>query len=511
MAVLNLKNFRKTLYYLQRNGVKNTWNAARERVEQEQRDCYEWEEPSLLELRVGKEYSRELIAEAKENGIPAPTFSILVPAYRTAPVYLKELVESVKAQTYPCWELLILDASEDGAVRDALREICAVKGIPYTEENQDGGLFCPGSVRFVKLSENCGISENTNAGIGLAKGSYMGLLDHDDVLTPDALQCMAERILQSGGQPEGRARLLYSDEDKWSGEEKGYYEPNFKEDFNLDLLLSNNYICHFLVLEANLMRELLLRREYDGAQDYDLVLRAVERLGGEGIVHIPRVLYHWRCHRDSTAENPRSKTYAYEAGRRALQDYADRQDIPARAVHLKHVGFYRLEYGGGPADNEEDPAQVSPGRILERRPDLGAVGGRISAGKNYRQTPEEKRKYPDVRIRQGCLVGGRMDQEGAVLYYGLKPGYSGYLHRAVLTQDAEAVDLRCICVAKEFQKLFEEIVGVPYVTKPGGEWFDSASLPEGADIRRLSLAFCGALRRQGKRILWDPRAQSRTE
>lgn len=511
MAVLSFANLKKTLFYLRRNGVKNTWNAARERMERAGSGRYEWAEPSLTELLAGREYSRELIAEAEENGAMAPTFSILVPAYRTDPGFLKELAESVMAQTYPCWELLILDASENGAVRDALREICAVKGIPYTEEDQDGGLFCPGSVRFVKLSENRGISENTNAGIGLAKGSYMGLLDHDDVLTPDALQCMAEKILQSGGQPEGRARLLYSDEDKWSGEEKGYYEPNFKEDFNLDLLLSNNYICHFLVLEAGLMRELRLRREYDGAQDYDLVLRAVERLGGEGIVHIPRVLYHWRCHRGSTAENPRSKTYAYEAGRRALQDYADRQGIPARAVHLKHVGFYRLEYGGGSADDAEETAQVSPGRILERRPDLGAVGGRISAGRNYRQTPEEKRKYPDAGIRRGCLVGGRMDREGTVLYYGLKPGYSGYLHRAALTQDAEAVDLRCICVAEEFRRLFEEVLGVPYVTRPGGEWFDSAALPAGADIRRLSLAFCEALRLQGKRILWDPRAQSRTE
>lgn len=508
-----MKNFRKTLYYLQRNGIKNTWNAARERMEQAGSECYEWEAPSLLELRAGKEYSQELIAEAEENGIPVPTFSILVPAYRTDPVFLKELTESVKAQTYPCWELLILDASEDGAVRDALQEICIVKGIPYAEdsEGQGGEPFRPGSVRYVKLSENRGISENTNAGIALAKGAYMGLLDHDDVLTPDALQCMAEKILQSGGQPEGRARLLYSDEDKWSGEEKGYYEPNFKEDFNLDLLLSNNYICHFLVLEAGLMRELRLRGEYDGAQDYDLVLRAAEKLCGEGIVHIPRVLYHWRCHRGSTAENPRSKTYAYEAGRRALQDYADRQGISARAVNLKHVGFYRLEYGGATADAAREKNRVSPHLILEQRPDLAAVGGRISAGRNYRQTPEEKRKYPDSVIRRGCLVGGRMDREGTVFYYGLKPGYSGYFHRAVLTQDAEAVDLRCICVAEEYQKLFQEVTGVPYVTKPGGEWFDSAALPAGADIRRLSLEFCQALRRQGKRILWDPRAQSRTE
>ena len=156
--------------------------------------------------------------------------------------------------------------------------------------------------------------------------------------------------------------MIYSDEDKWSGGED-YYDPAIKEDFNLDYLLSNNYICHFLAMETGLMKGLGLRKDYDGAQDYDLILRGVQELlqtpGGEGkIVHVSRVLYHWRCHRGSTAENPQSKLYAYEAGRAALQDYADRAGYRAEAVHLKHLGFYRLQYHGS---------------IFDSRADLGAV------------------------------------------------------------------------------------------------------------------------------------------
>ena len=97
-----------------------------------------------------------------------------------------------------------------------------------------------------------------------------------------------------------------------------------------------------------------------------------------------------------------------------------------------------------------------------------------------------------------------MDLTGRVYYYGLKPGYSGYLHRAVLTQDAEAVDIRCICAAEDCRKLFEEATGIPYVTRPGSQWFDSSVIPAEADVAQLSIRFGQALRQQGRRILWDP-------
>ncbi len=532
MSVLHIANLKKTIYYLQRNGLKATWRAVRERLEQAKGEPYSWQPLSALEWRACRDHSLEMLRKAEGVGDKPPVFTVLVPAYRTDPRFLRELAQSVRAQTYPLWELLLLDASEDDGVRNVLREFCSAEGIPFSEERADGSTVLPegssellgnhrpvgdgeagqsdrqsGVVRYVKLSENAGISENTNAGLPLARGDYIGLLDHDDVLTADALQCMAEAILESRGMAGSAPGLLYSDEDKWNGRENGYYEPNFKEDFNLDLLLSNNYICHFLVLERELFRELKLRKQYDGAQDYDLVLRAVERIGKEsGIRHIPRVLYHWRCHRDSTSENPRSKTYAYEAGRMALQDYADRQGLRARAKNLKHVGCYRLEYLEETSASQKDLAKKAPvPAVLYQRPDLGALGGRVSAGKNYRPSPQEKKRYQGVLIQRGSLVGGRMDPEGRVYYYGLKPGYE--LFWAALMQDAEAVDIRCICVAEGYRKLFEEVTGISYVTRPGSQWLDSSAIPADADVEELSLRFGRALRQRGKRILWDPEAK----
>ncbi|MBE5863275.1 MAG: glycosyltransferase [Lachnospiraceae bacterium] len=535
MGKLTIANLKKTIYYLKRNGLRNTWNAARERL-----SATEPYVPTIFseeELGEMRQEAAEWMQKVEASGGELPFFHILVPAYRTNPVFLKELVESVQAQVYPKWELLLLDASEDLSVQNELLKICSETKIVSEKQdaNSDNGeeteAEClAGSVRYVRLSSNAGISENTNAGLLYVSSGYVGLLDHDDVLTPDALYEMVkviyetakdwveesgdhERIAADGALAFAKAPLvLYSDEDKWDGAEQ-YYEPNRKEDFNLDLLLSNNYICHFLVMKTELFQKLKLRKEYDGAQDYDLVLRAAAWIMGHdgvpelGICHIPKVLYHWRCHGGSTAENPQSKLYAYDAGRRALQDFADRQGWQAKAQDLKHVGFYRLTYGA----KEIGAEATCP--TLENRLDLGAVGGKILAN--------------------NMLVGGRMTEDGGIFYEGLKAEFSGYLHRGVLTQDAEAVDLRCICVAKEFWPLFEEVVGVPYATRcmviqdgkavrkdeaplkqpqEGGaiqesltiNIFDARTLPTDADIKNLSLSFCKALREQGKRILWDP-------
>lgn len=528
MGKLSIANLKKTIYYLQRNGLRNTWNAAWERLGDTQKYRYvpitEEQKEELRKLAL------ERIEKAESCGEIVPYFSILVPAYQTDPKFLWELVQSMHEQAYPKWELLILDASEDGIVRKTLREICLAmdlvlyngrEGLDLPAMSMDGsamsmdmpvmpmdipamtsmGLPCEeghmmaGAVRYVSLSGNGGISENTNAGIPYIRGNYVGLLDHDDVLAPNALYEMAQAIWQYGElAEEGVApSLLYSDEDKWDGE-GNFYEPNHKEDFNFDLLLSNNYICHFTVMARELFSELGLRKEYDGSQDYDLVLRAVAKLMERElspeaeICHIPKVLYHWRCHSASTAENPRSKSYAYEAGKHALQDFADRQGWKVKVKELKHVGFYRLDFGGetrGEGDETENLA-CDPQETLMQRADLGAVGGKLVFG--------------------GVLTGGRMTLDGSVYYEGLKEGYSGYLHRAVLMQDAEAVDIRCIAVQEEFWPLFEQIVGVPYMMREdaGTAGFDAGMLPADADVKDLSIRFCKALTDQGKRILWDP-------
>ena len=459
VGIISLANLRKTAYYLKRNGVLETWYAARERIVTRSRDGYQ--APDETTLAGQRKQAAEWLAQGASDGTEPPAFSIVVPAYRTPAQYLRALVLSVCAQSYPAWELLLADATEDDSVA---KQVEALRGELPAYAAQ---------IRIIRLERNGGISANTNAALAQTRMPYVGLLDHDDLLTPDALYEMAALILrkrEKGIEP----LLLYSDEDKCDGGALHFYEQHRKEHFNYDLLLSNNYICHFLVMERALICRLGLRPAYDGAQDYDLVLRAVRDMGIPAspkeerlIGHIPKVLYHWRCHTASTAENPRSKEYAYEAGLRALQDHLDACGIRGTAYPLKHVGFYGVRYPDG---------------ALADRTDLGAVGGPV--------------------IARGRIVGGRMKASGKRFYENIPVHFSGYMHRAVLMQDAEVVDIRNIRVQRELWNTFEETVGVPYRCLAEELTFDAATLPEGSDITALSIRFCNAIRKRGYRILW---------
>lgn len=169
-------------------------------------------------------------------------------------------------------------------------------------------------VKNVPIPENIGIAENTNAALAAAAGNFVGFMDHDDLLAPDALFEIAIRL-----EKDPSIDAFYTDEDKVRTDLSEYFQPHFKPDFNLDLLRSNNYICHFFVVRREIAEKTGgLRPEYNGAQDYDYIFRCTEMAGK--IVHIPRVLYHWRVHSASTADNPASKLYAYEAGKRQLRE-----------------------------------------------------------------------------------------------------------------------------------------------------------------------------------------------
>lgn len=442
--MISFGDIKKTLYFLRRNGLESTRYEIRERLEQKNRPIYRWHLASLEELKRQQRW-------AEENDIPLK-FSIVVPAYRTRENCLTDLVDSLMCQSYPYWELILADATRGKSVWKVMKE------------------FKDPRIRYVHLESNGGISENTNRALELVSGNYVGLLDHDDTLTRDALYEIAVRI-EEKRRAGLEVQMAYTDEDKGDRDMMIYDEPNIKEDFNLDLLLSNNYICHFLVMKRELIQKLGFRKEYDGAQDHDLVLRAADELKGreDAILHVPRALYHWRCHSGSTSENPWSKRYAYEAGRRAVQDFADRRGWNAKAVELAHPGFYRLEYEGSP---------------LKVREDLAAVGGRLT--------------------EDGKVTGGRMGADGSVFYKGLPAVYSGYLHRAVLQQDAEALDVRNMELRESLRGIFEEIAGVPYRTLPGTEKFDPAALPEGADPVEISLRLSRALRERGYRLLYQP-------
>ncbi len=433
MAIWNVTNLKKTWYYLKKNGIKAACLAIEERIWESRKPSY-----------VYRSVPEETLQKQRRNPPSAVRFSVVVPAFETREAHLCALLDSLAAQSYESWELILADASTSARVEKTVAQWKA------GHKRADGTEF---AVRYVRLSQNDGIAGNTNAGIDCAQGDYIGLLDHDDLLTPDALYEMAEAIekeKKKGKQPQA----LYSDEDKCDDEATAFYEPHRKKDFDAELLLSNNYICHFLVMESGLMKALKLRREFEGAQDYDLVLRAAG--AGAHFVHVGRVLYHWRCHGGSTASNPQSKVYAYEAGRRAVEDYCRLAGWRVRVLPLKHLGFYRVDY-------EED--------ILQQRPEVGAVSGPL---------PDKRR-----------LVSGMYDEAGDMLYEGLKKGFSGPMHTAALQQEAGWADLRGMRVRRELFVAYREALG-----RIAGANEDR--------IRRESKAFCEWMREQGYRIVWDP-------
>ena len=472
---MGIKNaVQKTIAYSKRNGSRAAFFAALERLIDNRREKYNYVLPAEDAL---KEQKQEYKVLAETDNIVR--FSIVVPLYNTPEKYLREMIESVIAQTYGNWELVLADASESPI--EIIKE--------YMKEDP--------RIRYFHLDENRGISENTNRALKEATGDYIGLLDHDDLLTPDALYEVSRVIRKSMKQGKLTKysgcplRLIYSDEDKYDDKNGRYYEHHQKPAFNMDYLLSNNYICHFTVMRADIIKRLKLRNAYDGAQDYDLFLRACAETtlmmpqAANQIVHIEKVLYHWRVHQGSTSANPASKTYAYDAGRKALQSLAKDYGIDATASEMPHVGFYRLDYNGD---------------VFSQRKDVGCIGGRIL----------NKRRR---------ICGGMYQKNGTLLYDGLPEGFSGGLqHRAVLQQDAYAVDIRCIAVRKELIPVYEEVTGAKYRDsfyddhqENAGEMSDPFASLGKDELAELSVRLGHEIRKRGYRVLWDPQRIKRME
>ncbi len=258
------------------------------------------------------------------GGMPhRPKISIVMPVYDPPLQFLDEAIGSVRKQLYADWELCIADdASTNEAVRDLLKRHAA----------EDA------RIRLVFRTGNGHISRASNSALELATGEFVALFDNDDLLPEHALFCVAKAILAN---PD--AALIYSDEDKVDQSGRRY-DPYFKSDWNPDLFLSQNMISHLGVYRADLVRKLGGFREgYEGSQDYDLALRCTEQLAPQQIVHIPRVLYHWRSHPGSAALAWSEKGYAYPAGERALNDHFARVSVSAKA-ELLNFGMYRARY-----------------------------------------------------------------------------------------------------------------------------------------------------------------------
>lgn len=254
----------------------------------------------------------------------SPMVSILVPCFNTPDKYLIPLIDSLKRQTYSNWQLCVADASTDNARAQAIESISTT----------DGRIF------YKRLTSNLGIAGNTNEALKMAKGEFVGLLDHDDMLSPHAVQEVVDVLNKNK-----KADIIYSDEDKISDDGRERQLPFFKPDWSPELLLGVNYITHFLVIRKSLFDELRgIRKGFDGAQDYDLLLRATEKT--KNIVHIPKILYHWRLADGSTAKTVGEKNYADDAGQRALRDAVARRKVDAEVIEIKERPTnYRLQYG----------------------------------------------------------------------------------------------------------------------------------------------------------------------
>lgn len=254
----------------------------------------------------------------------APLISVLMPVHNTPRKYLEEAIASVCSQAYPYWELCIVDdASKNPDVKIVLDD--------YASRD--------GRIKVVHRSENGHISRATNDALALASGDWIALLDHDDILRPHALAEVAQEIMRDSS-----IEVVYSDEDKIDGAGKRY-DPYFKPDFSQELFRSQNYLNHLTVHRADNVRKVGgWRVGYEGSQDYDLNLRIIEHLDARKIRHVPKVLYHWRAVEGSTALDAGEKNYAVEAGRRALQEHAQRQKLNAEVEFASNTPFYRFRF-----------------------------------------------------------------------------------------------------------------------------------------------------------------------
>lgn len=346
---------RKALRYLRHYGPKDFAVRVRERLTPDDVPYGPW-------LAEHSPDADALKAQRKEEFDGSVKFSVLVPVWNTPEIYFREMADSVLGQTYPHLELVIADASPENKELSSLLKI-------YEERDS--------RVKLVRLEENGGIARNTNAGAAACSGDFICFLDHDDMLAPNALY-EAAKALRALGEDSRFVQMIYTDEDKMRFGSSGgreYFQPHFKPDFNLDLLRSNNYICHFLMVRRELFQDAGgIDPSFEGAQDHEFILRCVDRIFGRDlkkpgypeekaaaagereekngpagtevfpVLHLPGALYHWRVHDLSTADNPDSKKYAYDAGQRAVEEHLKRQGLRAEVSQRKDHGFYRVRY-----------------------------------------------------------------------------------------------------------------------------------------------------------------------
>lgn len=281
------------------------------------------EDPGLYRMADTWPSEEECSRQHGETFSKDVKFSILVPLYNTPGNFLRQMIESVRGQTYEKWELCLADGSEDqyASVGDICRE--------YAQKD--------GRIKYKKLEKNLGISGNTNACIEMSTGDYIALFDHDDMLHPSALYENIKAICEQD------ADFIYSDESTFHNEPSDAYFSHFKPDFAPDTLRSYNYICHLTVFKHSLLDEVgVFRSQFDGSQDFDMVLRLTEV--ARRIVHIPKVLYYWRSHSASVASGVSAKPYTVKAGKAALAEHLNRVGLKGQVKDSTFPSTYRIQY-----------------------------------------------------------------------------------------------------------------------------------------------------------------------
>lgn len=315
--VFNKQNIHNAVKYFRKYGFSRTVQRAKYYL-----NTSAYYDKWFREQRVTEE---ELAAQRKVKFDYAPKISLVVPVFNTPIDYLDEMIMTVVNQSYGNWELCIADGSDE--THPAHRAVGN-----YAKKDS--------RIKVMYLDKNYGISGNTNKALAMATGDYVALYDHDDFLELDALYEVVKGI------NEHHAEIVYTDEDKFSMRTKHFEFPHFKTDYAPDLLCSHNYITHLFVVKAEIIKEVGgFRTEYDGSQDYDMILRCIELSSPEKIYHLPKVVYHWRMHANSTAADPESKLYCYEAGERAISDHLKRVGYDAEVKMYKpYYGFYHVYY-----------------------------------------------------------------------------------------------------------------------------------------------------------------------
>lgn len=305
------------IYIIFNKGIKTYKQILEDRFSSEniQSDYYDY----FLRHKANKEELRKELHEKKIE-FKRPLISIVIPIYNPNINLLNKCLGSVFENLYDNFEICLYGKADEQVFLDKI----------------DRSIIDSGKLKY-DFSENFGISENTNRAIQMSRGEYIAFMDQDDIITEDALYEIVKAINNDGSE------FIYSDEDKIDECGNKLYDPAFKPDFSQFYLESCNYICHFTVLSKKLIEKVGgLDKVFDGAQDYDLYLKCSEQT--DKITHIPKVLYHWRAIKGSTAENMSGKAYAVDAGIKALNAHFDRIGVKARAVSAANPGFYKTEY-----------------------------------------------------------------------------------------------------------------------------------------------------------------------